>query len=68
MSTKEHIKVLRLKKGWSQTQLAERAGLSQTTISTLENRTNRPDAVTLNQVAKALGVTVDALLKEEVIR
>ncbi|GBF02176.1 transcriptional regulator [Lactiplantibacillus paraplantarum] len=57
------IKKIRSKLGWTQAKLADAAGVSQSTVNTLENRTKHPDAVTLNLLAKAMGVTVDDLLE-----
>lgn len=56
------IKRIRVRLGWTQAKLADMAGVAQSTVNTLENRTEHPDAITLNAIAKALGVTVDELL------
>lgn len=61
----ERIKRVRNSLGWTQAKLADEAGVSQSTINTLEKRTKRPDAYTLNQVAHALGVTNEYLLEKE---
>lgn len=52
-------------KGWTQAQLAEAAGLSQPYVSQVEAGTREPSLVVLRDLAKALGVTVDELLREE---
>lgn len=66
MLIRDNIKRLRKSKGWSQAKLADESGLAPSTIGTLETRTKRPDVIVLNDVAQALGVTVDELLKEKV--
>lgn len=56
----EKIKQLRLKKLMSQKDLAEAAGVSRVTISSIENKKrNSFSTSTLNKIGKALGVTVD---------
>lgn len=60
------IKRIRLEKGLTQQQLAERAGIDRVaTISDLENNRGNPTLQTLNQVAGALGVTLRQLFKVE---
>jgi len=55
------VQQLRERKGFSQTELAEKVGLSQPTLSRLERGQGRADALTLRKLAEALGVTVDHL-------
>lgn len=60
------IKRLRLEKGMTQQQLAERAGIDRVaTISDLENNRGNPTLQTLSQVAEALGVTLRQLFQAE---
>jgi transcriptional regulator with XRE-family HTH domain len=54
---------LRAKKGWSQSKLAEEAGITQSTLSRIENGTQEPRAQTLVKIADALGVEYRALLE-----
>lgn len=61
----ETIKALRLEKGLTQPQLAERIGVSNGIISIWENNINEPKASYLKALAVALDVTVDVLLGEE---
>ena len=51
-------------KGWSKAQLAEKSGLSQTYIGELEAGKKQPTVRTVNKLAKALGVTVEALIDD----
>ncbi len=51
------IRELREARGWSQVELADRAGVRQATISAIERRTTRSvDFAVLEQLADALGV------------
>lgn len=56
------IKTLREKKRLTQEQLAEKSGVSRTTISNLENDSNKTvNTRTLAKIASALGVKVESL-------
>lgn len=55
------IRELRDAAGMNQTQLAEKAGLTQSHISRLENAEHSATNFTLEKIAKALGVTVGDL-------
>ncbi|PGL78043.1 hypothetical protein CN931_23815 [Bacillus sp. AFS054943] len=58
----DKIRVFRRKKGWSQFKLAEEAGVSQTTISQLENKKRiAPTFESIKRIAKALGVRIEEL-------
>ena len=56
------IKKLRLSKGMTQVDLAEKLGLSVQTISRWENEVNYPDISLLPQLTALFGVTADYLL------
>jgi transcriptional regulator with XRE-family HTH domain len=59
------IRDARLKKGWTQTELAKRAGVRRATINQLESRrAQRVNLETLGKIAKALGVATLTLLRE----
>ena len=61
-----NVAVMRTERGWSQSELARRSGVSQSFISQLELGTRtQAQASVLVALAKALGVTVDELLREE---
>ena len=53
----------RLKRGWSQSQLAEAIGSRQPVISRLERGEGNPSLQTLQRVAKALGVSLHVSMK-----
>ena len=53
MPTIEQIRAARALIGWSQGDLAEHAGLSQTGIARIENGTNHPNSTTLDKIRDA---------------
>ena len=55
------LRELRLKRGWSQQELAGRIGLRQKQISSYERGTHTPSSGTLIALAKALRVSLDYL-------
>lgn len=56
------LKTLRENRGWSQGELAKRAGVTKSAISTYELGVRTPSANVLCAFAKALGVSADYLL------
>jgi HTH-type transcriptional regulator/antitoxin HipB len=57
------LRPLRERKGWSQAELARRAGVNQGTISRIEaGHTKGVDLATLDRLARALGVSPRSLL------
>ena len=59
------VKQARELKGWTQAELAERAGVRRATISSMESRTvQRVNLAALEKVAKALGMPTLRLLQE----
>lgn len=50
------VKLLRQKKGLSQTKLSQLCGLSQTTLSHIEKGVKKPSSTSVTRIAKALGV------------
>jgi transcriptional regulator with XRE-family HTH domain len=62
----KNIKYFRLQRGLSQSDLAEKAGVSITFISNIERGNNYPLAGTICNLAKALNVEVWELFKGEV--
>jgi XRE family transcriptional regulator, regulator of sulfur utilization len=57
------LKQLRAKRGWTQEQLAERAGINRGYLARLETGHHDPTITTLEKLAKALRVKVAALLE-----
>lgn len=63
MTLGERVKKIREKKGWTQEYLAEKAEISKSYLSEVENNKTSPGSNTLLQIANALGATVDYLLQ-----
>lgn len=63
MSIGARVKKIREKKGWNQEFLAEKASISKSYLSEIENDKTSPGGQTLLQIANALGATVDYLLQ-----
>lgn len=63
MTTGARVKKIREKKGWNQEFLAEKAKISKSYLSEIENDKTSPGGQTLLQIANALGATVDYLLQ-----
>lgn len=61
----EKIKQLRLNKGWSQRDLAEKAQVGQKVIWNMENGVGEHRPATVSRVAEALGTSVEALAVSE---
>jgi len=58
-----NLKKIRTKKGISQGDIARDFGVSRGFISTIENGKTNPTLATIAKLAKAVGVSVDELLK-----
>jgi transcriptional regulator with XRE-family HTH domain len=58
----QRVKHFRAERGWSQEELADRAGLHRTFISQIERATKKTTIRSTEQVAKALSVTMGQLL------
>lgn len=59
----EKIRILRERKGYSQTEFAEVIGVSRQSISKWENGESTPDAYNLKSIANILNVSLDELLE-----
>ncbi|MEL6413687.1 MAG: helix-turn-helix transcriptional regulator [Pseudomonadota bacterium] len=57
----KRVKALREAKGWSQEELADRAGMHQTYISAVERAVRNPTLTVIERIAKALKVPVPEL-------
>ena len=61
----ERIKELCNKKNMSQYELAKRAGMTQSSLSTLLNKGNVPRITTLEKVCKGFGITLAQFFAED---
>ena len=59
----ERIRQLRMKRGWRQIDLAQHSGVHEVHISDLERGSREVGIRTLQSLAKALGVSIAAMLK-----
>lgn len=68
MEIKDKIKLLREMRRWSQPELAERCGwgYNQSRISHYETGNREPKLRDLQTIAKALGISMEALIDDEV--
>jgi len=64
MGVGQVIKRLRSRKGISQEDLAEKAGVSAGNVSDIETKDRTPRLETLDKIAKVLETTSEAILKE----
>jgi len=60
----EEITRLRLKRGWSEYELAKHSELSQSTISTWYRKGQIPTMQTLDKVCKGFGITLSQFFAE----
>ena len=58
-----NVAAVRKRRGWTQATLAERAGIDLITVQHLEGARKTAKITTLVALARALGVTTDALLR-----
>ncbi|MFA6077303.1 MAG: helix-turn-helix transcriptional regulator [Candidatus Paceibacterota bacterium] len=59
----ENLKKIRTEKNITQTDLAEKLGVDKSFISNIENGKNNPTLSTITNLAQALGVSTNELLK-----
>lgn len=57
-----NMKRLRKERGWSQEDMAEKAGLDRTYVSGIERQKKNPTIIVVERVAKALSCSIGALL------
>src|SRR5258708_4400526 len=60
-AVQNHVKALRLGRGWSQAELARRAGISRAAVSAIEIERLVPSVAAALALAAAFGCRVDAL-------
>lgn len=59
-----NVRTARLKQGWSQEELAERAGLDRTYVSGIERQVRNPTITVLARLADGLGCEAADLLRD----
>lgn len=62
MTLGEKLKSLREQRGWTQSQAAERLGISSQVVSNYERDYRSPDKETLSRIAKVFNCSLDWLL------
>ena len=65
MKIGEKIKEQRLKKKWTQEQLAQLLNVSRSTVSSWEVGRNYPDLETIISISDLFGISLDNLLRED---
>lgn len=65
MTIGENIRQIRTDTGLTQTEVAERAGISQAYLSQIECDLRSMDVKQADRIAKALGVTLNDLMQEQ---
>ena len=60
----KNLKKIRLRKGLTQSELASKVGVLNTTICNYESDYREPNLETLKRLASELGCTVDELLED----
>lgn len=58
---KNHLKLLRTERGWSQNALAERLGVSRQTINAIENERCDPSLPLAFQIARVFGLPIESI-------
>jgi transcriptional regulator with XRE-family HTH domain len=61
----DKIKEEREKAGWTQTELAKRAGITPSALSQIESGERYPSTLVLSKLARALSVSMDYLVGEK---
>ncbi len=64
MSIGENIARLRKEKGWTQAEFGEMLGVSNQAVSKWESEMSMPDVMSLPQISKMFGVSIESLYKE----
>lgn len=67
MTIAERIRLYRQQKEFSQSELAEKAGVNNKSLSRYELGTSIPPADALKAIADALNISADALLSDEIV-
>ena len=61
----EKVLALRRRNGWSQEELAEKAGVSRQSVSKWESAASIPDIGKILELSRIFGVSTDYLLKDD---
>ena len=62
---RNRVRELRTERGWSQTELGERLGVSRQTINAIENERYDPSLPLAFLIAKAFGLPIEQLFFED---
>ena len=62
---RNRLRELRAERGWSQTELAERLGVSRQTVNAIENERYDPSLPLAFVIARVLGLAIEQLFFEE---
>lgn len=61
MTFGEKVRIIRIKQGFSQSQLGEKMNISQQAVAKYEHLTEQPKLATVRKLANALGVSINDL-------
>jgi transcriptional regulator with XRE-family HTH domain len=64
----DNIRFIREKRGFTQEELSVKTGMSKTFIGDIERAQKAPTTISLEKIAKALGVKTSLLLESEAYR
>ena len=62
---KNRVRELRAERGWSQTELGERLGVSRQTVNAIENERYDPSLPLAFAIARAFALTIEQIFIEE---
>ena len=65
MDINKKIEKLRFQRGWSMYELAQEAGITQSTLSSMIKRGNPPKIDTLQSICEAFGITLAQFFTED---
>ena len=65
MDINKKIETLRFQRGWSTYELAQEAGITQSTLTSMMKRGNPPKIETLQSICEAFGITLAQFFLED---
>ena len=65
MDINKKIETLRFQRGWSTYELAQEAGITQSTLTSIMKRGNPPKIETLQSICEAFGITLAQFFLED---